>query len=61
MVFVSWLVFAVVAVTVSAARVMQLHRRAERAAAATYIERVLRFRRSHRNTPCPRIQFKDAA
>ncbi|WP_052240908.1 hypothetical protein [Pandoraea fibrosis] len=61
MVFVGWLMFAVVAVAVSAARVMQLHRRAERAAAATHVERVLRFRRRHRSTPCSRIQFKDAA
>ncbi|EON11152.1 MULTISPECIES: hypothetical protein [Pandoraea] len=61
MVFVSWLMFATLAVTVSAARVMQLYRRAARTAAATHVERVLRFRRSHRHTPCPRIQFKDAA
>ncbi|MDR3397816.1 MAG: hypothetical protein P4M06_09660 [Pandoraea sp.] len=60
MVVVSWLVVAAVAVTVSAARVMQLHRRAARTAAASHVERVLRYRRSHRNTPCSRIQFKDA-
>ncbi|AKM30877.1 hypothetical protein AB870_13330 [Pandoraea faecigallinarum] len=61
MVFVSWLLIAACAVSISAARVKQLHRRSMRTAAAAHVERVLRYRRSHRTTPCPRIQFKDAA
>ncbi|AJC15765.1 hypothetical protein PSP20601_00446 [Pandoraea sputorum] len=60
-VFVSWLVVAALAISVSAARVKQLHRRAVRNASAAHMDRVLRYRRSHRVAPCPRIQFKDAA
>jgi hypothetical protein len=59
--FVSWLLIAAVATSVSAARVIQLHRCAMRTAAAAHVDRVLRYRRSHRRTPCTRIRFKDAA
>ncbi|WP_242560825.1 MULTISPECIES: hypothetical protein [Pandoraea] len=61
MAFVSWLFVAAFAISISAARVKQLHRRAMRTAASAHVERVLRYRRSHRVTACPRIQFKDAA
>ncbi|AJP56115.1 hypothetical protein UC34_02115 [Pandoraea vervacti] len=61
MVFTSWLLIAAFAISVSAARVRQLHRRSMHTAAAAHVERVLRYRRRHRVTPCARIQFKDAA
>jgi hypothetical protein len=60
-IFVIWLGTAALAVTATVARVMQLKRAAARTAAATHVVRVLRYRRSHRRTPCSRIRFKDAA
>ncbi|VVE08803.1 hypothetical protein PPN31114_02532 [Pandoraea pneumonica] len=59
--FVSWSLIALVAIAISGARVRQLHRKATRLAASAHVDRVLRYRRSHRRTPCTRIQFKDAA